>query len=52
VINLFYLYNKLTSENIRIKWVRAFTEGFGGKKLRKAMEFMNEIEDYKMETVA
>jgi len=44
-----YLYNKLTYKNIHIKWVKAFIEGFGGKKLIKAMEFMNEIEDYKMD---
>jgi len=44
-----YLYNKLTYKNIHIRWVKAFIEGFGGKKLIKAMEFMNEIEDYKME---
>jgi len=44
-----YLYKKLTYKNIHIKWVKAFIEGFGGKKLIKAMEFMNEIEDYKME---
>ncbi|MCO5947872.1 hypothetical protein [Mucilaginibacter flavidus] len=44
-----YLYNKLTYKNIHIKWVKAFIEGFGGKKLINAMEFMNEIEDYKMD---
>ena len=44
-----YLYNKLTYKNIHIKWVKAFMEGFGGKKLIKAMEFMNEIENYKKE---
>jgi hypothetical protein len=47
-----YLYNKLIYKNIHIKWVKAFIEGFGGKKLIKAMEFMKEIEDYKMEKVA
>lgn len=31
---------------------KSLYRSFGGKKLRKAMEFMNDIEDYKMETVA
>lgn len=44
-----YLYNKLTYKNIHIKWVKVFIEGFGGKKLTKAMQFMNEISEYKME---
>jgi hypothetical protein len=41
-----YLYKKLTYRNIHIKWVKAFIEGFGGKKLTKAMEFLNEIKEY------
>lgn len=44
-----YLFKTLTYKNIHRKWVKAFTESFGGKKLSKAMEFLNEIEDYKTE---
>ena len=49
VILSVYLYQKLTYKNIHIKWVKAFIEGFGGKKLIKAMEFLNDIEEYKTE---
>lgn len=41
-----YLFKTLTYQNIHRKWVRKFIEGFGGKKLIKAMEFLNEIEEY------
>ena len=51
VILSVYLYNKLTYKNIHIKWVKAFMEGFGGKKLIKAMEFLNDIEEYKTDGV-
>jgi len=51
VILSVYLYQKLTYKNIHIKWVKAFIEGFGGKKLIKAMEFLNDIEEYKTEGV-
>jgi hypothetical protein len=52
VILSVYLYQKLTYKNIHIKWVKAFIEGFGGKKLIKAMEFLNDIEEYKTEGVS
>ncbi|SKB41573.1 hypothetical protein [Daejeonella lutea] len=44
-----YLFNTLTHENIHRKWVRGFIEGYGGKKLIKAMEFLKQIEEYKSE---
>jgi len=44
-----YLYRTLTMENMHRKWVRHVMESFGGKTLMKAMEFINEIEEYKME---
>lgn len=47
-----YLFNKLTGKNIHLTWVRGFLEGFGGKKLTKAIEFLSEIDDYKMENVS
>lgn len=45
-----YLFQKLTYKNIHVKWIRAFIESFGGKKLAKAMEFLRDIEEYKMES--
>ncbi len=38
-----YLYRQLTPENNHKKWVRAI----GDSKLRKAIEFLNEIEEFK-----
>ena len=49
VIASVYLFQKLTYKNIHIKWVKAFIESFGGKKLIKAMEFLKDIEEYKIE---
>jgi uncharacterized membrane protein len=45
-----YLYQKLSYKNIHIKWVKAFVESFGGKKLSSAMEFLHDIEVYKAES--
>eukprot|EP01133_Synstelium_polycarpum_P016544 gene16544-19659_t len=45
-----YLYQKLSYKNIHIKWVKAFVESFGGKKLSSAMEFLHDIEAYKAES--
>ncbi|MES3016496.1 MAG: hypothetical protein V4721_01900 [Bacteroidota bacterium] len=47
VIASLYLFKTLTFENIHRKWVRGFIESFGGKKLIKAKEFLEEIEAYK-----
>nr|WP_294874671.1 hypothetical protein [uncultured Pedobacter sp.] len=44
-----FLFKKLTYKNRHIKWVKAALESFGGKTLTKAMEFLNEIEEYKTE---
>ncbi|WP_316791503.1 hypothetical protein [Pedobacter frigoris] len=44
-----FLFKKLTYKNIHVKWVKAALESFGGKTLTKAMEFLNEIEEYKTE---
>lgn len=44
-----YLFKKLTYKNRHIKWVKAALESFGGKTLTKAMDFLNEIEEYKTE---
>lgn len=45
-IGSIYLFNKLTQKNIHIGWVRFFLESFGGKKLIRAIEFLNELEEY------
>ena len=42
-----YLFRTLTYENIHRQWVRVFIESLGGRKLTKAMEFLQEIEAYK-----
>jgi hypothetical protein len=42
-----WLYKNLTYENIHKKWVRIMMDSFGGKTMRKAMEFLKEIEDFK-----
>ncbi len=47
VIASLYLFKTLTFENIHRKWVRGVIESFGGKKLIKAKEFLEEIEAYK-----
>lgn len=44
-----FLFKKLTYKNIHLKWVKAAMESFGGKTLTKAIEFLNEIEEYKTE---
>src|SRR3569833_186987 len=44
-----YLFQKLSYKNIHMKWVKAFNESFGGKKLIIAMEFLKDIEAYKSE---
>ncbi len=44
-----YLFKKLTYKNRHIKWVKTALESFGGKTLTKAMDFLNEIEEYKTE---
>lgn len=43
------IFRALTYKNINKKWVRAIVEGFGEKSLIKAVEFLNEIEEYKAE---
>lgn len=49
VIASIYLFKTLTYKNIHRKWVKAFVESFGGRKLTKAMEFLKDLEDYKTE---
>lgn len=42
-----FLYKNVTYKNLHKKWVRNLMDGFGGKKLRLAAEFMGEIEEFK-----
>ena len=40
-------YKNISYKNINRKWVRTLLDGSGGKSVIKAMEFMNEIEEFK-----
>ncbi|HTE23573.1 hypothetical protein [Flavitalea sp.] len=44
-----YLYKKLRLENLDRQWVRSVLSGAGGKKVRNAIEFYTEIENFKNE---
>jgi hypothetical protein len=45
-----FLYKNISYKNIDRKWVRTLLDGSGGKSVIKAMEFMNEIEEFKKDT--
>ena len=45
----YFFYKNLTLQNANKKWVRALINGSGEKHLMKAMEFYNEIENFKHE---
>ena len=42
-----FFYKNISYKNINRKWVRTLLDGSGGKSVIKAMEFMNEIEEFK-----
>ena len=44
-----WLYRNLTRKNMHKKWVRTLLDSFGGKYIRKASEFLNEIEEFNTE---
>jgi hypothetical protein len=44
-----WLYRSLTSKNMYKKWVRKMIDGLGAKSVRKAMEFVNEIDEFRKE---
>lgn len=46
IIPVIWLFNKLTYKNIHITWVRKTIGFLSGTKTRKAMEFLNEIEEF------
>lgn len=42
-----FFYLNISPKNIHKKWVKKLIDDAGGQSLRKTMEFINEIEDYK-----
>lgn len=46
LIPLIWLFKKLSYKNLHIKWVRKTIGFLSGTKTRKAMEFLNDIEEF------
>ncbi len=46
IVPLIWFLNKLSYKNLHIKWIRRTIELFTGKKTRKALNFLNEIEKF------
>ncbi len=46
IIPLIWLFKKLTYKNLHIKWVRKTIGLFTGTKTMKALEFLNDIEEF------
>lgn len=46
LIPLIWLFNKLTYKNLHVQWVRKTIEFLSGTKTRKALEFLNNIEEF------
>jgi len=46
---IWWVFKKISYKNMNIPWVKKFIESAGGKTIARAMEFLNEIEDYKTE---
>jgi len=46
IIPLVWVFNKLSYKNLHIKWVRKTLKLFAGTKTMKAMEFLNDIEEF------
>jgi hypothetical protein len=44
-----WIFKKISHKNMNIHWVKYLIESSGGKTVTRAMEFLNEIEDYKTE---
>jgi hypothetical protein len=42
-----FLYKNISYKNVNRKWVRSLLSGSGGKSVIKAMEYINEIEEFK-----
>lgn len=46
-----WMYRALAPKNMQRKWVRNFENSFGGKHIVDALEFLDEIEDFKKENL-
>jgi hypothetical protein len=46
IIPIVWVFNKLSYKNLHIKWVRKTIRLFAGTKTMKAMEFLNDIEEF------
>jgi len=46
IIPLVWAFNRLSYKNLHIKWVRKTIRLFTGTKTMKAMEFLNDIEEF------
>ena len=46
LIPLIWLFNKLTYKNLHVIWVRKIIVFLSGTKTRKALEFLNDIEEF------
>lgn len=46
IIPMVWLFNKLTYKNLNVKWVRKTMGFFAGTKTMKALEFLNDIEEF------
>lgn len=46
IIPLVWVFNKLSYKNLHIKWVRKTIRLFTGTKTMKALEFLNDIEEF------
>ena len=46
LIPLIWLFNKLTYKNLHVQWVRKTIEFLSGTKTSKALEFLNNIEEF------
>ena len=43
---IWWVFKKISYKNMNIPWVRNLIESAGGKTIARAMEFLNEIDDY------
>lgn len=46
LIPLIWLFKKLSYKNLHVKWVRKIIEFLSGTKTKKALEFLNDIEEF------
>ena len=51
IIPLLWVFNKLSYKNIHIKWVKKTIRLFTGTKTMKALEFLNDIEEFENSTI-